>query len=219
MVFNYIRNKIFVCFGIFLFLILGACTSLKTLDSIDPDVTNLKIFDQDFEKALYKSTMKYKGNTLSGLMLIKYLPVSQSYRVVFMSEVGFNYFDYEFLNSEKNNFKIHYSVSYLNNNAFIKKIKRDLESLFLNYPASVEKSYFLDEKDGIMLTRYQGIGVNSYYSRKVKEDLFMKIEIKGMFYTKSQIEILEYLGSGPSKIHIIHKPKSLKIDLLRIVNY
>ena len=152
MVFYYIRSKFLFCFGIFLFLILGACSSLKTLDSVDPDIMDLKIFDQDFEKALYKSTMKYKGNTLSGLMLIKYLPTSQSYRVVFMSEVGFNYFDYEFLNSEENNFKIHYSVSYLNNRSFIKKIKPALESLFMNYTESIGKSYFLDEKDGIMLT-------------------------------------------------------------------
>ena len=163
--------------------------------------------------------MKHKGNTLSGLMLIKYLPASQSYRVVFMSEVGFNYFDYEFLSSEKSNFKIHYSVSYLNNRSFIKKIKPDLESLFMNYPESIEKSHFKDDKEGIILTRYQGIGVNSYYSRNENEELFSKIEIKGMFYTKSRIEIFEYLGSGPSKIHIIHKPKNLAIDLVKISKY
>lgn len=163
--------------------------------------------------------MKFKGNNLSGLMLVKWLPGSQSYRVVFMSEVGFNYFDYEFLFGEKNNFKIHYSVSYLNNRSFIKKIKPDLESLFMNYPESIEKSHFIDEKDGIILTRYQGIGVNSYYSRNENEELYSKIEIKGMFYTKSRIEVMEYLGLGPSKIHIIHKPKSFEIDLIRIEKY
>lgn len=212
-------NRVLVLVLVFILVLSGSCASTKSVENDQEPQESIKTFDKGFQKALYKASLIYKKNNLSGLLLIKWFPETASYRVVFMSEVGFNYFDYEFFKTEKNNFKVHYSVEMLKYGGFVKKLRSDFSSLLMSYPDDIEKESSINKEHGIITTRYMGIGVNSYYYRPVEESYISRIDIKGLFYTKARIEISEYKNSIPSKILMGHTPKNMEIKLTQIVKY
>lgn len=200
------------------FLLLSSCsnTSIKSIESSDKLYEEVKIFDDSFNKALYKAELNYRENILSGLMLIKWFPSTNSYRLVFMSELGFKYFDFEFSFSEKNNFMVHYCIDVLNRKSFINIIKMDFESLLMNYPKTIKKTLSINREDGTIITRYKKKGVNNYYFIRRNEGSISGIERKGLFLKKARIEITKYGESCPAEIHLLNKPDNIEILLSQI---
>ncbi len=200
------------------FLLLSSCsnTSFKSIESSDKLYEEVKIFGDSFNKTLYKAEFNYRENILSGLMLIKCLPGTKSYRLVFMSELGFKYFDFDFSISEKNNFKVHYCIDVLNRKSFINTMKRDFESLLMNYPKTIKKTLSINREDGTIITRYTKKGVNNSYFIRRNEGSISGIERKGLFLIKARIEITKYIESCPTKIHLLNKSKNIEIFLSQI---
>ncbi|MCK9616565.1 MAG: hypothetical protein M0R21_01880 [Lentimicrobiaceae bacterium] len=84
------------------------------------------IFPDTFTKAVYRTSLSFFGNSLSGISFIKKMPDS-SYRVVFTNEMGIKFFDLAFCGK---NFKVMYCMPKLNRKIVIKLLRNDLQMLF-----------------------------------------------------------------------------------------
>src|SRR5471030_363985 len=107
------------------YLLLGSCLCLlfgctavyKNLKPASGDITAIKKFNPNFDVALYKAETDIVGHHLGGLLLIKRLPDS-SIRMVFSSEVGFKFFDFEY--RADGSFKVYYIMKQMDKAAVIK---------------------------------------------------------------------------------------------------
>ncbi|HQY12763.1 MAG TPA: hypothetical protein PK133_11145, partial [Ferruginibacter sp.] len=78
---------------------------------------------------LYSTTVDVSGNHLSGLLLVKKMPDSST-RMVFSSEMGLSFFDFEF--SADGNFKVYSIIKKMNRKAVIKTLRHDFELVLMN---------------------------------------------------------------------------------------
>ncbi len=93
-------------------------------------------FKPRFTSELYTAYANVKGKHLSGLLVFKKMPDS-TIRVVFSSEMGIKFFDFEFAG---NNFKVHYCMKQLNRKPVVNQLREDLELVLMNRvdPAQVK---------------------------------------------------------------------------------
>ncbi|HRP55255.1 hypothetical protein [Agriterribacter sp.] len=124
-------------------LICAACSSsYKKLQRTEADPLCISAFRPAFSRALYHAQVNVTGKHLSGLLIIKAMPDS-SIRMVFSSEAGFKFFDFEF---DRTGFKVHYIYSQMNKKAVIKTLRKDFELLLMQH-LNVPRSYTL-KSDG-----------------------------------------------------------------------
>jgi len=74
------------------------------------------------ESILYTTHVNVIGKHLSGLLLFKTMPDS-SKRIIFSSETGVKFFDFEY---SKSSFKVHYCLKQLNKKLVINQLRKDL---------------------------------------------------------------------------------------------
>ena len=111
-------------------LICAACSSsYKKLQRTEADAVCVEAFKPVFTRALYNTQVNVTGKHLSGLLIIKTMPDS-SIRMVFSSEAGFKFFDFEFY---KNEFKVHYIFSQMNKKPVIKTLRKDFELVLMHH--------------------------------------------------------------------------------------
>ncbi len=90
---------------LFLLLILTGCATIRKQDLTlynAPVVTPSMVgapFIENFEKALFKTTLDIRKNHMTGYMLVKKTSDS-SYRMVFANEIGMTWFDLELMNEK-----------------------------------------------------------------------------------------------------------------------
>ena len=97
------------------------------------------IFDDDFEKALYKTSINIYDNEITGLTLFK--KTDSAIRVVSMSELGIKYFDFEFPFDQLKPATVHYVMEPLNKKILINLLLEDFNLLF--FPPVINKSNIL----------------------------------------------------------------------------
>jgi len=111
--------------------ILSSCSveGYKTVsNSNNINIGEIQIFDDNFEKALYKTDIVIYSNNLTGITVIK--KVDSSIRVVSISEMGMKYFDFEFTFNQQMEPIVHYIMEPLNKKLLINMIKKDFGLLF-----------------------------------------------------------------------------------------
>lgn len=81
-----------------------------------------------FENELYKAQVDITGRSLGGLLLIKKMPDSST-RIVFSTEMGVKFFDFEF--RESGEFKVVDILKKLNKKPVISALRQDFEILFM----------------------------------------------------------------------------------------
>ena len=112
-------------------VILSSCSvkGYKTVsNSNNINIAEIQIFDDNFEKALYKTNIVIYNNNLTGITVIK--KIDSSIRVVSISEMGMKYFDFEFPNNQQYEPIVHYIMEPLNKKLLINMIKKDFGLLF-----------------------------------------------------------------------------------------
>ena len=93
-----------------------------------PDAKNcIQDLKPKYSSVLYDTKVDVIGKHLSGLLLFKLMPDSST-RVVFSSEMGVGFFDFEY--SDKG-FKVHSCMKELNKKIVIKQLKKDIGLLFM----------------------------------------------------------------------------------------
>ncbi|MBU7577448.1 MAG: hypothetical protein KAF40_05250 [Flavihumibacter sp.] len=81
-----------------------------------------------FENELYKAQVDITGRSLGGLLLIKKMPDSST-RIVFSTEMGVKFFDFEF--RENGEFKVVDILKKLNRKPVISALRQDFEILLM----------------------------------------------------------------------------------------
>ena len=111
-----------------LLIFIGCTSSYKHLQQIEGDASCLEKFKPRFTTTIYTTQVNVIGKYLSGLLLIKTMS-DKSTRMVFSSEMGLTFFDFEF--SPKGDFKVHYIIKRMNRKAVIKTLRQDFELVLM----------------------------------------------------------------------------------------
>jgi hypothetical protein len=88
------------------------------------------VFGDDFQKALYRTTLDISKHHLTGFIFIKKTS-DTSYRILFSNELGMKFFDLEFRNKE---FIVHFCFPSLDRKSLLKLLDNDFRIIFFpNY--------------------------------------------------------------------------------------
>ena len=111
-----------------------------------------QIAPRSFDSNWYNASVDVMGRHFSGLLLIKNLNALEQ-RVVFTSEAGLTFFDFEFKDDQ---FKVHNVVRQFDRRAIIRTLRKDLGLLlalpfragnFTHYESADERYFAVDEKN------------------------------------------------------------------------
>jgi hypothetical protein len=190
-------------------IFLSSCSSIyKGLPSVNGDVTCIQQFKPRFTAGLYKAQVEVVGRHLSGLLLLKIMPDSST-RLVFTSETGFKFFDFEF--AADGSFKVYQVIKELNKKAVIKTLRKDFE-LILLYHTPAAKGYIL-KKEGYHYYAFpQQKGVNYYVTDTACTQL---VRMERASRRKAVVEAImqQYVNGLPDTIGITHKNFNFTIGL------
>ena len=168
----------------------------------------ISVFSNSDFKYLYRAHITIDTNQLSGLLIIKKVADS-SYRIAFVTEVGLKIFEMEFLTNKKKSFIKHSCLSYLDRKPIINTLRRDFESIFMNF-AAWKTPKIKTTENGKIYSYCRG-GKRYYYCNKAGD--IIKIKRKRLFTTREIITIKNIKNPYPSQILIEHQRVGLKIEL------
>ncbi len=194
---------------LFIFL---SCTSLyKGLQKNSTDISCLQKFVPSFSSALYNAHIDVAGKHLSGLLIIKKMPDSST-RMVFSSETGFTFFDFEF--SKEGNFKVYSIIKQMDKKPVIKTLRKDFELVLMQHLQN-KKTYTLTDKTQMYIAFPQTKGYYYYITDFLCEQL---IEMERASKSKVVVEAImqNYKNGMPDTIGISHKNFNFDIGLKRI---
>lgn len=192
--------------------LLTYCTPVhKQMQRTAADADPVKKFQPAFGTALYNTTVDVTGNHLSGLLLVKKMPDS-SIRMVFSSEMGLSFFDFEF--RPGGDFKVHSIMKKMNRKAVIKTLRHDFELVLMNR---------LDYSTGSVRTNNgemyfifpQEKGYNYYVTNAGATEL-LRMERASNRKLIVEAVVKNYSNGIPDSIGISHKTFEFNIGLKRI---
>ena len=209
---KYYLNRISIpILSIVLLTLASSCSVVgyKALSNTDAiNIAAISIFDDNFEKALYKTDIKIYGNNLTGITIIK--NVDSSIRVVSMSELGMKYFDFEFPDNEKEPI-VHYIMEPLNKKVLINLFKRDFNFLF--YLPLISNSEVLINKDDKSNILFKHNKVLYFLDSNGNVTDIKKYRV--ILKSKSIVSISGYHQSYPDTINMNHGNISLNFVKLK----
>lgn len=189
-----------------------ACRSpYKNLQRSAGDVECLEKFRPLFSTALYNTKVNVIGRHLSGLLLLKQMPDS-SIRIVFSSEMGIKFFDFEF--SRKGDFKVYYILKQMNKKAVLKTLRKDFEMILMLNMAK-ESAYVNTDAQNKYYAFPQGKEINYYITDGGCNEL-VRIEKVSKRKIKVQAIMQRFINGVPDTIGITHRNFNFNIGLKRL---
>lgn len=168
-------------------------------------------FDTSFRKATYITDFIIAGNQLSGITIIKNMPNTNTFHIVFMSQIGLKYFDIS-IASEKNKdwFAVNYLMKSLDRDFIVEALKKDF-ALLLTSNDHKYLEFFQDPLAGRQeIISRNGKEVVSYL---IEEDNLSTISSMKGKSTVTSIRITEYSEGYPKVIIINDKKARLAMSL------
>ncbi len=164
--------------------------------------------DLEIQSFLFKTTVNFRQERFSGLLLIKRME-EKVFRAVFTTEVGLKIFDVEINQKEG---KVHFVLPEINKKKFIDLIVSDLSLLLMNNVSGVEMKVFSDEHKAYTL--YAGKKERVHYLMESTTDRIITME-KSNLIGKSLISIRleDYQFNFPERIAITHGKVPLDLQL------
>ncbi len=194
-----------------LFLFIACSPVYRQMQTATGNIAGLAKFKPAFSVALYKTEVDVVGNHLSGLLLIKKMPDSST-RMVFSNEMGFKFFDFEFI--ADGNFKVYSIMKKMNKKAVIKTLRKDFELILMERLDSDVIS--VRANSGLkyyVLSRASGY---NYYITDSTGDKLVRMERASKRKTVVQAIMNNYINGIPDTIGISHKTFNFTIGLKRI---
>lgn len=202
-------NKLFVCVLTCIVLAAAGCSPVyKNLQKGTGNADCIYQFRPAFTSTLYNTHVNVVGKHLSGLLLFKRMPDS-SMRIVFSSEMGAKFFDFEF--NADGAFKVHQVMSQLNKKAVIKTLRNDFELILM---LGVRPGEAVVKTDG--LYNWYGFPKKNdtyYYVTTRNCDSLVKIEHAMKRKPKVQMIMSGYKDGVPDTIGISHRNFNFDIGL------
>jgi len=115
----------------------------------DIDVYVPAVFDSTFNKTTYLTRLKVLNHELSGITIIKKVKKTNTFHLVFMSQIGLKYFDLELRMGKPSDwFKINYIMESLNKEFILEALQTDFQILFAKYPNTIELQLYQHPESG-----------------------------------------------------------------------
>ncbi|MBS1916156.1 MAG: hypothetical protein JST87_07755 [Bacteroidetes bacterium] len=190
-------------------VVLTGCTSLySNLQKTKADVGCLEKFRPKFSSTLYSASIDVVGKHLSGLLIFKKMPDSST-RIVFSSETGFTFFDFEF--SADGNFLVHSIIKQMNKKPVIKTLRKDFE-LILMQGLENKNAYALKDSSLIYIAFPQANGFYYYVTNTSCTEL---VEMQRASKRKVVVEAVmkNFVNNIPDTISFSHKKFNFEIGL------
>ena len=158
----------------------------------------------------YHTQIDFFGRHLSGLLVFK-ATADTIERVIFMTETGFKFFDFEFT---PGTFTVKYCLAAMNKKIIVKTLRRDLGFLvdFKHKQMGIRSNY-----DSTLTYKIAScVNESNYYVLSNDCGILRKIE-RGTDHHKSVIIAMDSFQRGhPSKLNIIDRPAHLRISMTEI---
>jgi hypothetical protein len=195
------------------FFIASCGSAYKDLTRTTGDVSCITKFKPAVTTVLYNTSVDAAGNHLSGLLIMKTMPDS-SLRLVFSSETGFKFFDFEF---SQRTFKVHYMINKMDKKAVIKTLRKDFQLVLMNN--IVVKEGYLQKKDNDHYYTFPEGKDHYYYITNAACDTLLRMERGNKKKMVTEAVTFGYKEGIPDSIHIRHTAFEFEIALKRITDY
>jgi hypothetical protein len=191
---------------VFLF---AACSSAyKGLQVADGDPSCLQKFKPVFTSSLYNTHVNVIGKHLSGLLLIKTMPDS-SVRIVFSSEMGVKFFDFEFYKNGE--FKVHSIIKQMDKKGVVNTLRKDFELVLMRDLDKKKPEIFMAE--GLRWFAFEGVKEKDYYITDSLCQQLVRIEKGSNRKYKLKMVMKDYVNGVPDTIGITHRKFNFNIGL------
>jgi hypothetical protein len=180
----------------------------------EAEYKKISVLNNDFKKVVYRTTIDVYKNHFSGIMIIKKVEPDNSYRVVFLSELGMKIFDFEFNNKLPERFKIHQILEPINKKMLISTLRRDFQLFLKIYPQTAKTKTYTSKKFLLEKVKYKGL--NNYYTLNKDSNFVNLITQKGLLFKKLTITTSGFSKSSPDNVIFEHKGINLTINLSKI---
>jgi hypothetical protein len=168
-------------------------------------------FRPTFTRTLYNAQVNILRTHLSGLLLIKLMPDSST-RLVFSTETGFKFFDFEFDSAGK--FSVHYILEKMNRKAVIKTLHADFELMLMKQLVNRQAETL--KKGDLLYHRYAGEEDFDYYITDSNCNKLIRVEKAGNKKPSMQMIMQNYFNGVPDTIGITHSHFKFNIGLKRL---
>lgn len=138
--------------------------------------------------------------------------MADSYRILFITEMGIKIFDMEFFRG--NDFKVHYCIEDLNRKAIINTLGNDLSLMLFNISEEGKIKIMQDKKEGRLIIKSKDRFGTRYCILNNQTHKVEELIKTGTFSNKVSIK---FSGKAePESILISHYNLKLKIQLTRL---
>ena len=169
-----------------------------------------KRFVPDFQTQWYKAAVDVTGRHLSGLLLFKAFADS-SIRVVFTSETGATFFDFEF---GPHFSKVNFALPQINKGPVIRTLQNDLDLVLMRYERDPKAELLSDHSNKYLKVQrgkkaiYLVTSDNCLHLKSIWEEWGGK--------KKVEVTLSGYFGSVPDSISITHYNFNMQINLRKL---
>ncbi len=201
--------------SLIIILLLSSCSisfhgNLQKIEKRQLNSGELKsVFNDGFNKVLFKARIQLYNKYFSGLLFIKSIE-NNTIRIVFVTEIGIKIFEFEFIN---NDFNVHYCLEMFNKKAILKTLEKDIKLLLMNNLVNEKVKIFEDKKSKNKVYKLKKNGKSNYYFIDKETGNLIKIENSSGIFRKVIIELNDYKDGFPNKINIVHPGIKLNIQL------
>lgn len=193
-------------------LLLTSCSSAyRFLQRSQGDAACLQQFKPKFEQTvLYSTQVDVLSHHFSGLLLFKPMPDS-SMRVVFASEMGLKFFDFEF--GKDGLFTKHYMLPKMDKKAVVKTLRKDFEMMLMRQDPSTAEVY---TQDNLRYTAYKLKKGKIYYI--TDKDCTRLVRVENGSNRKPVVELYmtNYREGIPDSLQVQHKKVKFNISSQRV---
>ena len=170
-------------------------------------------FGGDADHFLFHANIDINKSHFGGIMVIKSFGID-SYRVVYITELGIKIFDMDFF--KNGDFKLHYCLEAINRNSVIKTLKKDIGIMFENISEKNNVKFWKDPQyDKTLIRSKDRIGIK-YYIVNNKTNKVEEISLNKSLRKKMNLHFYSENGIDLDSLRIMHYNIKLNIQLSRL---
>lgn len=196
-----------------LLLMLASCGSAyKGLQRTDADAAAcLQRFRPQIDSpALYSTQVDILQHHLSGLLYFRPMD-NGSMRVLFMSEMGMKFFDFEF--AKDGTFTKHYMLPKMDKKAVVKTLRKDFDMVLMRRDPSTAQTFAMQ---GLRYTAFRLPKGKIYYITDTACTELLRVENGSRRKPVVEATLRAYRNGVPDSINIRHHAVKFNISLQRV---
>lgn len=193
-------------------VLLTSCSSVyRSLQRTAGDAACIQQFKPKIEQpVLYSTQVDVLSHHFSGLLLFKPMPDS-SMRIVFASEMGLKFFDFEF--AKNGTFTKHYMLPKMDKKAVVKTLQKDFGMMLMRQdPATAE----IFMKDNLRYTAFKLKKGKIYYITSADCKELVRVENGSNRKPVVELFMTHYTNGVPDTLLVQHKKVKFNISSQRV---